>query len=66
MFEKIWGKAFWREKNFFEKKIFWTNFWGKTNLGEKSFIVIGSAVFEKRAINVSLIIILTTSINRHN
>jgi hypothetical protein len=32
----------------------------------ESFIVIGSAVFEKLAINVSVIIIITRSINRHN
>jgi hypothetical protein len=62
--EKILGK------NVFGEKI-----WGKTNLGEnilgkkfagESFIVIGSAVFEKLAINVSVIIIITTSNNRHN
>ena len=47
----------------------------KTNSGEnilgkkfadESFIVIGEAVFEKLTINVSVIIIITRSINRHN
>ena len=58
-------KNFW-EHNFFGQKHFWDKFFGEKNLGEKSFIVIGSVVFEKRAINVSLIIIITKSINRHN
>ena len=63
----------WEKK--FGGKFFGGKNWGKTNLGEnilgkkfagESFIVIGSAVFEKLAINVSVIIIITRSINRHN
>ena len=57
------GKQICGEKNFLAAKIFFPR---KQIWDKKSFIVIGSAVFEKCAINVSLIIILTTSINRHN
>ena len=57
------GKIFFGGKNLGENK-FRENIFGKKFAGE-SFIVIGSAVFEKLAINVSVIIIITRSINRH-
>ena len=53
------------KKFFGGKKIWGKTFWGKKFAGE-SFIVIGSAVSEKLAINVSVIIIMTRSINRYN
>ena len=53
------------KKKFEGKQIWGKTFWGKKFAGE-SFIVIGSAVFEKLAVNVSVIIIITRSINRHN